>query len=559
MLLSIVTGTYNRLDYLKNMVQSARDQMPVGIEYEFVITDGGSTDGTIAWCMDQPDVHPVLEGELRGAIRAFTDAAKLATGEYVLLANDDIVFGEDSILRALVYLETHPDCGAVAFQDNRPAPGYPDGYKAQVMAGLSNDGQRRIPLVYAQVGLFRRWLGDEVGWWGAYDPIMRNTRTYGGDNYLSAGIWERGYTVDVVDGVRCDDLIAPDVLRETNQSAEVMNGGWYYRRYPLGVVVGHLDRPQSPQQERLRILYLPLYEPGFGHYKHGLRDALGKVGIVTEVDYLSDFMAAPRIAHSFQPHVILTQFHDARPQVAAMLSAMRAAAPSAVVINWNGDVYPQALLAPDMLDMLKGVDLQLTVNADVLPEYKVNGIRAAYWQIGWEPVDALPNVPAYDVVLQANNYSAARKALGAMLHGLPYKVGIYGRGWDIADGDTLYQFARAAALNAKAKVCIGDNQWGNRGFVSNRLFETMAAGGFMLHQRIPGLHELTGLVAGEHYAEWTDHRDLRKQIAYWLEHEDERKAIARAGQAFVRAHHSFDARVTELFETLLVRLRAGDV
>src|SRR5687767_6498686 len=54
-LISIVTGTYNRLDSLQRMIKSVRSQMPRHIAYELVIVDGGSTDGTLAWCEAQAD------------------------------------------------------------------------------------------------------------------------------------------------------------------------------------------------------------------------------------------------------------------------------------------------------------------------------------------------------------------------------------------------------------------------------------------------------------------------------------------------------------------------
>ena len=110
----------------------------------------------------------------------------------------------------------------------------------------------------------------------------------------------------------------------------------------------------------------------------------------------------------------------------------------------------------------------------------------------------------------------------------------------------------AAALYRRCKIAIGDNQYGDKGFVSNRLFEALANGAFLLHQTIPGLEELTGLVDGVHYVSWGDYDDLRAQARTYLADDAARRRIAAAGEAFVRAHHSFDARVQELF-TLIER------
>jgi len=123
--ISIVTGTYNRLPSLQRMVNSARQSFVGlhGIEWQLVIVDGGSQDGTQAWCLSQPDILLIEHGSLLGAVKAFNDGAYAATGEYVVMANDDIEFVDDSILTAYIYMQTHLDCGIGCFYQNRNKPG----------------------------------------------------------------------------------------------------------------------------------------------------------------------------------------------------------------------------------------------------------------------------------------------------------------------------------------------------------------------------------------------------------------------------------------------------
>src|SRR3990167_6267712 len=94
MILSIVTGTYNRLKYLKDFMRSCRDSLPSnwrpGIEYEYCICDGGSTDGTVGWLENQPGIKLVKHPELLGGIRAFQDASVQADGDYLFIAGDDL-------------------------------------------------------------------------------------------------------------------------------------------------------------------------------------------------------------------------------------------------------------------------------------------------------------------------------------------------------------------------------------------------------------------------------------------------------------------------------------
>lgn len=556
--ISLVTGTYNRRFALARMLDSFRASMVYSMPYEIIIVDGGSTDGTIDYFKAQPDVTVIEHGALLGAIRAFTDGANAANGDYVLLANDDIDFALGSILPAIVHLETHPLCGAVAFADDRPAPGYGKGYKVQTIGMMRNGKEISAP--YPQVGLIRKWLGDAVGWWGADDITFTGNHSYGGDNYLGVGIWQRGYTVDTVEQCKIHDDVASDDLRQRNHAIEKERGSAFYRKYPKPPVMSTVPLIENPQQERLRVLYLPIYEPGFPRYKWGLREALQRIGLCVEIDYINYGVDLPAIVSDFMPHLLLTQVHAPNGLDAGQLAEARQINPAMVVINWNGDVYSEGLTSPSMLEYLRLFDMQLTVNDTAVQTLRQNGIKAAYWQVAYEPLDdhLIPTAPKHDVVFMANAYSPQRLRLGHILQNMAgVNVGIYGGGWRWANGNTTYRFYEGAAIYRNAKIAIGDNQYGNeRGFVSNRIFEALANGVFLLHQRIHGLEELTGLRDGEHYVEWSDEVRLQSMIRYWLDprRDAERQRIAANGKAFVRQYHNFDIRVRELLETILPQI-----
>ena len=555
--LSIVSGTYNRLQWLQGMVNSARLALPAGISYEFVIVDAGSIDGSLEWLHDQPDIRVIEHGEKRGAIKAFCEGAYAARGEYVLMANDDVTFHPFSITRAIRYLEDTPTCGAVAFADNRPVPGYPDAYKTQIVTAITPAGIETV-VTYAQVGLFRKWLGDAVGWWGANDPVMGQARTYGGDNYLSARIWEAGYSVDPVDYVAVTDHIPLDQMRVENTT---FTGGIhpdsarYLECYPVGPRIAPEPTLHNPQSRRLRILYLPIYEPGYEHQhvsKRGLRLALKRAGLVYEIDYLNADTDIETAVKAWQPDLLLSQFQDANTVTADRLAYWRALAPGMLVVNWHGDARNHD--GPEYLDLLKQTDLQLVVNAAALDVYQKHGIRAAYWQIGYEmPVGELPDMPAHDVVFLGNCYSDDRRALETLLRSNGWRAGFYGQGWAQVDGNTLYDFAAGEALYRGAKAAIGDTFPGQRAFVSNRMFQALAAGAFLLQQTVPDLEAYTGLKDGVHYVAWDDLEDLQAKLHLWLGSKQARKRakIAKAGQAFVRDNYSFDAQVRKLFVELL--------
>lgn len=579
--ISIVTGTYQRFEMLVNFIKSVRDQIPDSIPYEFVICDGGSKDGTLEYLRQQPDVVLIEDGALKGAISAFTRAAKRAQGDYVILANDDILMGEDSILTAYAYLQDHPTCGAVAYKDNRPIPGFTTDKDWHTLKMPAVREGRAASVIYAQVGMFRAWLGHRFNWWTGANNEMAASRIYAGDNFLSAKIWEAGYTVDEVPGCYIIDYVADDELRQINredQKVATVNDSDVY--YSLWGKNGGPNIPSAPtlqQQDTpmIRVLYLPIYEPGWAVQKvqkHGLRDALTRArtpkgwGIsVYELDYLAipPKQLEEELLHAaavFQPRLILMQLQGHLPVTAAMLSKLRSLIPRASVINWNGDVALGGLTSPEVLHLLRYVDLQLTVNASALDVYKAQGIPAAYWQIGFEePGDVLPDMPAHDVVFLGSFNNPKRLPLLEALKGLTdekINVGVYQPGDQTA---TLYDFAKGKALYQRAKISIGSNEYRESyGFFSNRVFQSMAAGGsIFLQQTIPGIQSLTGLIPGVHFIEWSDYADLRNQVRYFLDpaHEADRARIADAGTRYVRQFHSFDARVQELFALMKAHLQ----
>jgi glycosyltransferase involved in cell wall biosynthesis len=566
--ISVVTGTWNRLSLLKEMIASTRAQFPVGMSYEIIVADGGSTDGSLEWLREQRDIVLLEQGKLIGAVKAFTEAAKVARGQYVVMANDDIEFWDGAILKAIIYINEHQNCGQVAFEDNRLWGN--ERYDVQYMPAFAPDG-RSTSALYGQVSLCPRWLGDAVGWWGGDDPTFPS-RTYGADNYLSSRIWEMGYTVNRVEGARIRDFMPSDELRaiNTEKKSRDNDADAWLKRFNGGprIVTEPLIAAPSGYERKLRILYLPIYERDHKaqhEQKRGLRDALAKYFWVAEYDYFAASdpatMRSQLIAliQTFEPDMVLSQLHGPDMITERMLLELRSLCPRMVWANWNGDYWPAGLTSQGMIDLLRYVDLQLVVNGSVLKDYEARGIPAAYWQIGYEePGDELPDEPAYDILFQGGGYSEKRLELGKWLHFVAKAdalgtVGLVGYNWgDLGTGiDTLYDFAAGKALINHARVVIGDNQYPDAyGFFSNRVLQTLAAGGgLLLHQHVPGMEELTGLIDGIHFIGWRDLEDLRVKLNYWLnpENEKKRRKVARAGMIFVREAHSFDARLRELF------------
>lgn len=104
-------------------------------------------------------------------------------------------------------------------------------------------------------------------------------------------------------------------------------------------------------------------------------------------------------------------------------------------------------------------------------------------------------------------------------------------------------------LYASSKIVVGDSVPSPR-YWSNRIYETVGRGGFVIHPRIEGLND--EFKEGTHIACYThgDLDELKEKIAYYLKHEDEREKIRKAGFEHCRANYKLSQRVRTLCEKL---------
>lgn len=552
-ILSIVCGTFNRIRTLQRMVNSVRNTWPHNLPREIIILDNGSTDDTEAWASAQDDVTFVQIGEPVGAIKAFTRGAKMAQGDYVVLATDDVYFPTNALVAAFAHLEQTPTCGAVAFAHNK----YTADFEVMHQPGHTEHGEKRR-VIYPQITMVRKWLGDVCGWWGGDHPGMQAAFTYGGDNFLGAQIVERGYAVDAVTGARDIEDVIEDAPRALNKSKHQGDFNAYMSLFPHGPLIRKTPQLPNPQQERLRVLLALHYDPKIEHHranKTGLRQALEARAIVYDYDYCGRWTAGHNtvaemaaIATHFDPHLILTQAHrPGRGFERENAEALRYAAPNAVLVNWNGDYWPEGYTGEKTLPMLGYYDLMLCQNAYFIEPLCHHGICAVPFPHSFEPVTPDRSQPAHDVVFAGNGYRTFREELAAFLRNLPHDVGIYGSFRNVeSNGRTHYNHAATQGLYANAKAAVSVQHFAESayGYVSNRMWEIMAAGGAVcLQQHSAGLDVVTGLKAGVHYAEWRTFDDLCDLIDHYLSHPHEAKAMARRAYDEVHRNHSFDARV----------------
>jgi glycosyltransferase involved in cell wall biosynthesis len=94
LLISIITATYNAGDRLPRLIESLRAQSD--LDFEWVVMDGASTDGTLDLLAEVKDLNLVLDTRPDfGIYDAINRAIEVAGGEYYLvLGADDIIYPE---------------------------------------------------------------------------------------------------------------------------------------------------------------------------------------------------------------------------------------------------------------------------------------------------------------------------------------------------------------------------------------------------------------------------------------------------------------------------------
>ena len=112
MLISIVTPSFNQAPFIEETVRSVLSQDYPHMEY--LIVDGGSTDGTVelikqyesklSWWVSEPD---------QGQTDAINKGFAQAKGEILAWINSDDVYQPGAVLAAARYLQNHPDVGMV--------------------------------------------------------------------------------------------------------------------------------------------------------------------------------------------------------------------------------------------------------------------------------------------------------------------------------------------------------------------------------------------------------------------------------------------------------------
>lgn len=214
MRVSVVTPAYNAAAFIERTIHSVLSQRG-DFELEYVVVDGGSTDGTLDIVRRYENRLRCLSGPDAGQVDAINKGFRYATGEVLAWLNADDVYASGAVeavvgaLRRTRARWCFGEC-AIIDENDRPIRGAISSYKSWVSRRYSRRrlvGRNFIP---QPAVFFRRDLFDEAGPLDAslryamdYDLWLRFAkiaqpvfvpRTLAGFRWHDRSVTARGYT-----------------------------------------------------------------------------------------------------------------------------------------------------------------------------------------------------------------------------------------------------------------------------------------------------------------------------------------------------------------------------
>jgi glycosyltransferase involved in cell wall biosynthesis len=110
---SVIIPSFNHEQYVRECIQSVLDQTYQ--DFEIVITDDGSCDGTVdaIKSFTDPRIKLFVHNQNQGACVASNNCIRHSEGKYIAMLSSDDAWFPEKLETQVRYLEQHPEIGAV--------------------------------------------------------------------------------------------------------------------------------------------------------------------------------------------------------------------------------------------------------------------------------------------------------------------------------------------------------------------------------------------------------------------------------------------------------------
>ncbi len=113
---SVIIPTYNRLELLKKTVVSVRSQS--FRDFEIIVINDGSSDGTAEWLAEQHDVIGVNQPN-SGIASSRNKGISVSKGEWLAFLDHDDIWAPDKLQTQVDFVRANPEVGMVAVKHVR--------------------------------------------------------------------------------------------------------------------------------------------------------------------------------------------------------------------------------------------------------------------------------------------------------------------------------------------------------------------------------------------------------------------------------------------------------
>jgi GT2 family glycosyltransferase len=177
--LSIVIGTYNRINLLRQCLDSLIGK--VKVPHEIIVVDAGSTDGTLDYLRNLHSIRLVTDHERIGQAQSLNRIFRTLESEYVCWLSDDNIVQFGMLDQSVAILSSNPAIGLVSLRVKDISGPYNDqDYLGGIWpTGILNCNQGMLP-----VKLLKKI--------GGFDEQFRD---YGIDSDLTTRVLLEGYKV----------------------------------------------------------------------------------------------------------------------------------------------------------------------------------------------------------------------------------------------------------------------------------------------------------------------------------------------------------------------------
>ncbi len=307
-----------------------------------------------------------------------------------------------------------------------------------------------------------------------------------------------------------------------------------YKRMTINLLVTHT-----------KFIHHPLYPLGEKYLAEDMAVALGKLGTDARLYAIEDLYSNRNFKEGYAlylrayPELQLSRYHNYidKDKIAVLYETI-----------------------PYKPEEVRNADVVFTGSLKKSREYREAGINAhflpQFTRLDKFYYDPKPELKT-ELLFIGNRYpdSPNRKSVEyALAYG--YKPAIYGAGWEnvlVGENAALYKANQIKGDNLKyfyssADIVLNDTRDDmiEAGFISNRIFDVTASGGFIISDYIPEIEE----IYGDAIPMYKNKEEFKALIDYYLAHPEERREKAFKAQKITRERFGAESVMAEMMRIL---------